>query len=88
MPERSLLLRLPEPLALGEPAEVALEDYARTVTRSVSAEAVREAGVDGPIVALRLSGLERPPDEPACGDVIAFAKELAVSEPKPGLGWS
>lgn len=79
--------RLPEALRLGEAAEVALEDYAREVTRSQAAEAVREAP-DGPLVALRLLGLAREPDASARSDVFAFARELEAPSAGAGLGWA
>ena len=80
-------LRLPEALRLGESAEVALEDYAREVTRSARAEALR--GEDaGSVVALRLHGLKAPPDDDARRDVLAFARGLADAGDNAGLGWS
>jgi hypothetical protein len=88
MPEAALELRLPEPLSLSEPAEVALEDYARVVTRSARAAAVRGAEPGSPVVALRLYGREAPPEEPAWRDVVAFGRELAKAGQGSGLGWS
>ena len=80
--------RLPEPLRLSESAEVALEDYAREVTRSERAEALRAQDPGTPVVALRLYGLAAAPDEPARPDVLAFARDLAASAESAGLGWS
>ena len=81
-------LRLPEPLALSESAEVALEDYAREVTRSERALALRGAPGDAPVQALRLFGLAREPEEDARRDILAFARALAEASGSAGLGWS
>ena len=87
MPE-PVELRLPEPLRLSESAEVALEDYAREVTRSERAEALRATDPGLPVVALCLFGLAAAPDEHARGDVLAFARELFERGESAGLGWS
>ncbi len=81
-------LRLPEPLRLSESAEVALEDYAREVTRSERAFALRGDDPGAAVVALRLEGLAAPLDEQARKDVLAFARELALDGDNAGLGWS
>ena len=88
MSATGLELRLPEPLPLSEPAEVALEDYAREVTRSAGVSAVRGEGLGAPVLALRLHGRETPPEDAAWRDVVAFARELAKVGPGSGLGWS
>ena len=80
-------LRLPRPLALSDPAEVALEDYARALCGCRAAEAVR-AGASAAVVAVLLRGLERPPSETAARDVLAFALELSLARESAGLGWS
>jgi hypothetical protein len=81
-------LRLPEPLRLSESAEVALEDYAREVTRSERTEALRGTDPGLPVFALRLFGLRAAPDEHAKADVLAFARELFERGESAGLGWS
>jgi hypothetical protein len=83
----SLELRLPEPLALSESAEVALEDYAREVTRSERAVALRAEG-DLAVAALRLEGAASEPDAEARRDILAFARALADAGSGAGLGWS
>jgi hypothetical protein len=83
-----LELRLPEPLPLSEPAEVALEDYAREVTRSAGVSAVRGDEPGAPVFALRLHGREAPPEDSAWRDVVAFGRDLAKAGPGAGLGWS
>ena len=84
----SLELRLPEPLALSESAEVALEDYAREVTRSARAVALRGADRDGAVQALRLEGIAREPEDAARRDILDFARALADAGGSAGLGWS
>jgi hypothetical protein len=83
-----LELRLPEPLALSESAEVALEDYAREVARSERAEALRGGQAGAPVEALRLFGLAAEPAEEARRDILAFARALADAGQGSGLGWS
>jgi hypothetical protein len=84
----SLELRLPEPLRLSESAEVALEDYAREVTKSARAVALRGAGADAAVTGVRLEGLASEPDAQARGDIVAFALALADAGSGAGLGWS
>lgn len=81
-------LRLPSGLRLSDAAEVALEDYAREATGSRAAEAVRGSEQDALVVAVRLLGLERPPEARARLDVVAFALDLSVARESGGLGWS
>jgi hypothetical protein len=72
--------------AVGEPAEVALEDYARAVARARAAEAVRDGA--GAVGAVHLCGLEAPPSSDARRDVEDFARALAAGTAGGGLGWS
>lgn len=83
-----LELPLLEPLALSEAAEVALEDYARAVTRSERAVALRDGETGACVRALRLDGLAGEPDADARRDVLAFARALADAGQGAGLGWS
>jgi hypothetical protein len=71
--------------ALSESAEVALEDYAREVTRSREAEAIRGEGHR--VVGVRLGGVESPCGAGAIVDVEDFARSL-LSREDGGLGWS
>lgn len=82
------LLSFPEPMSLSEAAEIALEDYALAVTRSLRAEAVRDGAGDAAVRAIRLEGLTEPPAEEAVRDVVAFARALADAGEGLGLGWS
>lgn len=81
-----LELTLPEPLRLGESAEVALEDYAREITRSERVLALRDAQ-GSLVVALSFDGLPAPPGDEARRDILDFARELARVGEGPGLGW-
>lgn len=81
-------LGLPDELRLSEAAEVALEDYARVLTGSRAAEAVRVGPEPGRLVALRLTGLAEPPGEAWKRDVHAFALELRAAQDNGRLGWS
>jgi hypothetical protein len=71
--------------AMGEAAEVALEDYAREVTRALAAEAVRAS--DGRVRAVHLCRLSEPVTVSASHDVEDFARSLVTPE-SGGLGWS
>lgn len=73
------------PCAMGEAAEVALEDYAREMTRAGAAEAVRAA--DDRIQGLHLCRLPGPVTAAASRDVEDFARSLVTAE-SGGLGWS
>jgi hypothetical protein len=72
-------------VGLEPPAQVALEDYARVLTRARAAEVV--TGDDGRIRAIHLCGLPSTPSPEAARDVADFAREL-TNEPRGGLGWS
>jgi hypothetical protein len=74
------------PLAVSDAAEVALEDYARTVTRARVAEALRGAA-DGPVAGVHLCALATPVTPALARDVEDFARSL-VAGGGGGLGWS
>ena len=65
-------------------AEVALEDYARSVTRAAAATA--ETGADGRLSGVHICGIGECTAS-ARDDVEAFARELA-ERTGDGLGWS
>jgi hypothetical protein len=71
--------------AMGEAAEVALEDYCREMTRAGAAEAVRTP--DGRVRSLHLCRLPEPVTAKASRDVEDFARSLVTPE-SGGLGWS
>ncbi len=79
-----IALSFDEAFAMDEPSEVALEDYARVLTRARAAEAVRSGdGVGG----VHLCGPAQPPSPPVASDIEGFARSLAVGQ-SGGLGWS
>lgn len=78
------LLALDSGLGLGEPAEAALEDYARVLLDARAAEVVRESGL---VTGLRVVGRATPVPAPLAEDVRGFARGL-VSDRNSGLGWS
>ena len=71
--------------AMGEAAEVALEDYCREITQAAAAEAVRDG--DGRVQGVHLCRLRTPVTAAASRDVEDFARSL-VSPEGGGLGWS
>jgi hypothetical protein len=74
--------------ALPAPAEVALEDYARALTRSRGAEAMH-AGRDPAVVAgVHVCGAAAPLEAGSLADLEAFARDMAVGGAGGGLGWS
>ena len=73
---------------LPEPAEVALEDYARTLARARSAEAIR-AEADPPLVTgVHICGLLEAPKRTALDDIEDFARDMVLRGSGGGLGWS
>jgi hypothetical protein len=73
--------------ALQDPAEVALEDYARVLTRSRAAEAIR-AGESGPVTGVHVCGTASGPKPGAREDIEGFARDMALHGAGGGLGWS
>ena len=73
---------------LGEAAEVALEDYARTVTRSEAAEAMRSPSDPAEVTGVHVCGLGAAFTAGLLQDVEDFARDLATSAGGGGLGWS
>ena len=74
--------------AVDDSGEVALEDYAREVTRARDVEAVRREGDPGLVTGLHLCGLDAEPAPPLRADIEDFARDLAVRSGGGGLGWS
>lgn len=74
------------PYAVGEGAEVALEDYARALTRALSAEAVR-ADDGATIRGVHVCGLADAVAPALRRDIEDFARSL-VTGSGGGLGWS
>jgi hypothetical protein len=87
-PTPPVLVPFREPVRLDDPAEVALEDYARAVARAREAEAVRAAGEESPVTGMRLAGVVSPPTPQMQSDIEDFARDLALRGEGSGLGWS
>lgn len=81
-------LALGRPRRLSEPAAVALEDYARTLSRAAHAEAI-PASEPGWLAGVHVCGAASAPDASVERDLAAFARDLAGDkEEAAGLGWS
>lgn len=79
-----VVLSFDEAFRMDEPSEVALEDYARVLTRARGAEAMRTPdGVSG----VHLCRPAQPPSPQQASDVEGFARSLGVGR-AGGLGWS
>ena len=72
---------------IDDSAEVALEDYARALTRASAAEAVHDEGDVAAVRGVHLCGLESPVPHALQSDLDDFASTLAAPAPG-GLGWS
>jgi hypothetical protein len=73
-------------LSVPPGAQLALEDYARTLAKA-DAATVLTAADPSRIEGVHLCGVRAAPDESVREDVEAFAREL-VAHPGDGLGWS
>ncbi|PYQ10699.1 MAG: hypothetical protein DMF80_23530 [Acidobacteria bacterium] len=73
---------------VDDSGEVALEDYAREMTRAREVEVVRTGGERGPVTGVHLCGLDAEPAAAVRADVEDFARELATRSGGGGLGWS
>jgi hypothetical protein len=71
--------------AVGAGGQVALEDYARALTRAEGVEVV--PAPDGGVGGLHLCAPAEPPGAAALEDIEAFAREMAARA-GDGLGWS
>jgi hypothetical protein len=71
---------------LDDPAEAALEDYARVLSRAEGAEAVR--GADMRVRGVRMLGAGGPLPSEVARDIEAFARDLATRGGGSGLGWA
>ena len=73
---------------LSEPAQVALEDYARELTRARAAEALRSAEDPSRVRGVHVCGLAATLDGRLMTDIEDFARGLALRGGGGGLGWS
>ena len=71
--------------AVGAGGQVALEDYARALTRAEGAEVLPASA--GGVSGLHLCAPAEPPRAEALEDIEAFAREMA-EHAGSGLGWS
>ena len=76
-----------EPCSMDEAGEVALEDYARVLTRSLAAEAMPAAQGPGLVIGVHLCGAVQPIPPAALADIEGFAVSLLAGR-AGGLGWS
>ena len=72
---------------IDEPGEVALEDYARALTRSQGAEAVRADDDPSMVKGVHVCSLGIALTQALLNDLEAFAQGLTPSG-SSGLGWS
>jgi len=86
-PPARVEIRFSEPRSVGAFGLVALEDYARELTRARAAEAVLAPGEAERLVGLALEAPLIAPQGSVLDDIEAFARELA-ERAGDGLGWS
>ena len=86
-PSGRVVIRFREPHTVGAFGLVALEDYARELTRARAAEAVVAPGEGERLVGLELEAPAIAPHGSVLDDIEAFARELAERS-GDGLGWS
>jgi hypothetical protein len=72
---------------VAEAGEVALEDYARALTRSQAAEAIRAADDPALVKGVHVCGVGNTVTRAVLTDLEDFARSLIV-DPGGGLGWS
>ena len=82
-----VLVSFQEAHPMDEPSEVALEDYARVLTRSQAAEAVPAGGKPGLVGGVHLCGAGQPLAPATIADIEGFARSLPAGR-AGGLGWS
>jgi hypothetical protein len=82
-----VVVRFKAPLGVSGTAAVALEDYARELTRARAAEALPAESDPDRLLGVALEAPLEPPTGAVLEDIEAFARELAEHEGS-GLGWS
>lgn len=75
------------PYRVGEGGQVALEDYARTLTRAQDAQALLAPDDPERLAGLHLCAPAVPVEEALLEEIAAFARLVAVRAGE-GLGWS
>lgn len=86
-PADRVVVRLAIRHPVGGAGLVALEDYARELTRARAAEALVAEGEPDRLVGVALDGPAIAPQGRVLEDIEAFARDLAERS-SPGLGWS
>ena len=86
-PSGRVAIRFREPHTVGAFGLVALEDYARELTRARAAEAVVAPGEGERLVGLELEAPLIAPQGSVLDEIEDFARELA-ERAGDGLGWS
>jgi hypothetical protein len=77
-----------EGVLLADSAEVALEDYARALTASAGAVAVKSGESEDEVIGVRLLGPAVGATPEARRDIQDFARGLATQGGGLGLGWA
>ncbi|MFI5182987.1 MAG: hypothetical protein ACHQNV_01205 [Vicinamibacteria bacterium] len=72
---------------IGEPGEVALEDYAREMSLGRETEAIRDSTDPSHVGGIHVCGLGAPLTKAMITDIEDFARAL-VPPDRGGLGWS
>ena len=83
-----LELRFQTAHPIDAPGEVALEDYARVLTRAEAAEALRSESDPESVAGVRLSAPGGAPSAAMRKDIEDFARDLARRGGGSGLGWA
>jgi hypothetical protein len=73
--------------AVDPAGHVAIEDYARVLTRAEGADAIPAPGDDGRVGGVHLCAPSLPASGAVLEDIEAFAREMARREGE-SLGWS
>jgi hypothetical protein len=81
-------LQFADVVRLSPSGEVALEDYARVLTRARHAEAIPSHTQPATIAGVHVCAPEAPPDEVLCAEIETFAREMELPGERGGLGWN
>ena len=81
-------LRFETGYPIDSPAEVALEDYARVLTRAEAACALRAEGAPERVTGVRIAAAEAALTAAVRKDIEDFARDLARRGGGSGLGWA
>ncbi len=73
---------------IDSPGEVALEDYARVLTRAEAAEALRSPDASEQVTGVRIAAAGTALTAAVRQDIEDFARDLARRGGGSGLGWA